>query len=118
MGWRETSLCGSRLMRLNAYCIAFSGQIRFNAGAQLKGGRRNEKTNRGFGSGLSDTGVHGGAGIRAGGQSSAAESGGEGNVHACGWQDDYRGLLESAGEGAEDLRWFGAVRRGVAHGGE
>src|SRR6266850_2496833 len=83
-----------------------------------KGGTRNEKAIRGFGGGLSDTGVHGGAGIRAGGQSSAAESGSEGDVHACGWQDDYSGLLESEGEGAEDLRWFGTVRRSVAHGGE
>src|SRR3979490_1558487 len=81
-----------------------------------KGGTRNEKAIRGFGGGLSDTGVHGGAGLRAGGQSSAAESGGEGDLRAGGCQDDYSGLLESAGEGAEDLRWFGAVRRGVAHG--
>src|ERR1700730_1796330 len=37
MGRRETSLCDSRLMKLNAFRIAFSRQIRFNAGAQLKG---------------------------------------------------------------------------------
>src|SRR5712692_10293283 len=105
-------------MGLNAFCIALSRQSRFNAWAQLKRGTRNEKAIRGFGTGLSDTGVHGGAGIRAGGQSSAAESGGEGDVDAGGWQDDNRGLIESAGEGWEALPWFGAVRRGVAHGGE
>jgi len=34
-----------------------------------------------------------------------------GNLRAGGWQDDYGGLFESEGEGPEDLRRIGAVRR-------
>jgi len=54
------------------------------------------KAIRGFGSGLSDTGVHGDVGIRAGGQSGAAESGGESKLRACRW--------------AKRLRWITRVR--------
>src|SRR6266436_3586386 len=115
MEWSETNLSASRLLGLEKFRLAFETQIGFNAWARLKRGTRNEKAIRGFGSGLSDTGVHGGAGIGPNGKSRKAESSGKSKLRARRWQDDYGGLLESAGERAEDLRWFGALRRGMAH---
>src|SRR6266851_6948374 len=109
----ETSLQFSRLLQLGEFAVALGGQIRFNAWAQLEG-ENNEKTICISCGGRSDFGSDGGAGLCADGQGSAAQSGGEGQLHAGRREDDYRGLLEPARQGAQDLWRIGPLWRSVA----
>ena len=103
-------------MRVNAFRIAFTGQIRFNAGAQLKGEEEMRKQFAVLAVGCLTLGFM--AALGSAQADKAARPSPAAKATCTLAEDDYRGLLESAGEGAEDLRWFGAVRRGVAHGGE
>ena len=82
-----------RLLELGEIDVALGRQIRFNVWAQSEG-EKNEKRICIFGSGMSDTGSHGGAGFSADRQSSATQSGSEGELRAGRWEEHHRGLLE------------------------
>src|SRR5712692_4354758 len=112
----KTSLCISRLLGLGEFDVALSEQIRFNACGQPAKGEKDEESNGSIGGGMYDLGTDGGAWLGPEGQSFAAKSAGEYELRAGRRQDDYGGLLEPARKRAQNLRWAGSVRGGVARG--
>src|SRR5260370_38581049 len=75
----ETNLGFIRLLELGEIDVALGRQIRFNVWAQSEG-EKNEKRICSFGSGMSDSGSHGGGWLGGGGESCATQSGGENRV--------------------------------------
>jgi hypothetical protein len=98
----ETNPGFIRLLELGEIDVALGRQIRFNVWAQSEG-EKNEKRICSFGSGMSDTGSHGGVWLSADGQKQAPEPAGPGNVQLWRGPDDNGGLLEPPGEGPQNI---------------
>src|SRR5216684_1466782 len=79
-------------------------------------GENNEKAVCIFGGGMSDSGTDGGIRVSADGQGLAAQSVGESQLRACRREVDHGGLLEPAGQGAQDFWRTGPLWRSVARG--
>src|ERR1700674_2250257 len=77
-------------------------------------GEKNEKTICSIGSGMSDSGSDGGAGLGADGQGGAAKSGGKSELRVGRRKVGHCGLLESAREGAKDFWRIGPLWRSLA----